>query len=124
GKRTPRPGSAGSGAIFATGCVASLSLALTMALEKGWLTIGLALMVPGIAWVSLQRPLPALRVLASILVGLVLARIAWEPRIVGTVVQTTPILNWILYGYGVQAVAFWMAGHLLGRRCVARPAGL
>jgi uncharacterized membrane protein len=35
GRRAPRPGSAGSGAIFATGCVAALSLALTMALEKG-----------------------------------------------------------------------------------------
>src|SRR5262245_15853829 len=56
GRRAPRPGSAGSGAIFATGTVAALSLALTMALEKGWLTIALALMVPGVAWISLQRP--------------------------------------------------------------------
>src|SRR5262249_11474467 len=109
GKRTPRPGSAGSGAIFATGCVASLSLALTMALEKGWLTIGLALMVPGVAWISLQRPLPALRLLAGVLVGLVLARVAWDPRIVGSVMQTTPIFNWILYGYGVPAAAFGLA---------------
>jgi uncharacterized membrane protein len=122
GKRAPRPGSAGSGAIFATGTVAALSLALTMVLEKGWLTIGLALMVPGVAWVSLQRPLPALRVLAGVLVGLVLARVAWEPRIVGSVVQTTPILNWILYGYGVPTVAFWLAGHLLRRRADDGPA--
>jgi uncharacterized membrane protein len=122
GKRAPRPGSAGSGAIFATGTVAALSLALTMALEKGWLTIALALMVPGVAWISLQRPLPALRVLAGILVGLVLARIAWEPRIVGSVVQTTPILNWILYGYGVPTIAFWLAGHLLRRRADDGPA--
>ena len=49
GKREPRPGMAASGAIFATGAVAALALALTMALERGWLTIGLALMVPGIA---------------------------------------------------------------------------
>jgi uncharacterized membrane protein len=122
GKRTPRPGSAGSGAIFATGSVAALSLALTMSLEKGWLTIGLALMVPGIAWISLQRPLPALRVLAAILVGLVLARVAWEPRIVGSVVQTTPIFNWILYGYGVPAVAFGLAGYLLRQRADDGPA--
>jgi len=122
GKRTPRPGSAGSGAILATGCVAALSLALTMALEKGWLTIGLALMVPGVAWISLQRPLPALRLLAAILVGLVLARVAWEPRIVGSVVQTTPIFNWILYGYGVPTAAFWLAGHLLRQRADDGPA--
>ncbi len=58
-QRQPRPGSAGSAAIFATGAVASLALALTFALDKGWLTVGLALMVPGIAWISEQRPLPA-----------------------------------------------------------------
>src|SRR5262249_41454102 len=56
GRRAPRPGLAGAGALFATGAVAALALALTMALERGWLTVGLALMVPGIAWVSLHRP--------------------------------------------------------------------
>ena len=93
-----------------------------MALEKGWLTIGLALMVPGVAWISLQRPLPALRLLAAILVGLVLARLAWEPRVVGSVVQTTPIFNWILYGYGVPTAAFWLAGYLLRQRADDGPA--
>ena len=60
-RRAPRPGLAASGAIFATGAVAALALALTMALDKGWLTIALALMVPGIAWIAEKRPLPALR---------------------------------------------------------------
>jgi uncharacterized membrane protein len=74
-KRAPRPGSAAASAIFATGAVAALALALTLALERGWLTVALALMVPGIAWVSDKRPLPALRVLAAVIGGLVLARI-------------------------------------------------
>jgi len=46
----------------------------------------------------------------------VLARIAWEPRIVGADVGTTPFFNWLLYGYGVPALAFWAAGYLLRRR--------
>ena len=71
-----------------------------MALERGWLTVGLALMVPGIAWVSAKRPLAALRALAAVIGVLVLARIAWEPRIAGEDVGTTPIFNWLLYGYG------------------------
>ena len=124
GKRPPRPGIAASSAIFATGAVAALALALTMTLERGWLTIALALMVPGVAWVSLQRPLPALRVLAGVLVALVLARVAWDPRIVGSDVGTTPIFNWILYGYGVPAVAFWLGGFLLRRRADDPPARL
>ena len=50
--------------------------------------------------------------------------IGYEPRIVGSDVGTTPIFNWILYGYGIPAVAFWVAGHLLrkARRRHARPA--
>ena len=115
-RRAPRPGLAASGAIFATGAVAALALALTMALDRGWLTIGLALMVPGIAWIAEQRPLPALRSLAAIITGLVLARIMREPRIVGADVGTVPIFNWLLYGYGIPAAAFWLAGHRLRRR--------
>jgi len=115
-KRAPRPGLAAASAIHAAGAIAALALALTFSLEKGWLTVGLALMVPGIAWVAEKRPLPLLRWAAAFGVTLVLARIGWEPRIVGGDVGTTPIFNWLLYGYGVPAAAFWLAGHLLRRR--------
>jgi uncharacterized membrane protein len=54
---------------------------------------------------------------------LVLARIVWEPRIVGTDIGT-PIFNWLLYGYGVPALSFWTAGHLLRRRGDDVPARL
>ena len=121
-RREPRPGVAGSAAIFATGAVAGLALALTFALDKGWLTVGLALMVPGIAWISEQRPLPALRKLAAVVTGLVLLRVGYEPRIVGNDLGTTPIFNWLLYGYGVPAVSFWYAGYLLRRRADDAPA--
>src|SRR5262249_17445227 len=95
GKRPPQPGQAASGALYAVGTVAALALALTFALEKGWLTVALALTVPGIAWVAEKRPFPALRWLAAAMVVVVVARIGWEPRIVGSDVGTTPIFNWI-----------------------------
>ncbi len=37
-------------------------------------------------------------------------------RIVGSDVGTTPIFNWLLYGYGVPALSFWFAGYLLRKR--------
>jgi uncharacterized membrane protein len=114
-KREPRPGLPSAAAIFATGAVAALALALTFALEKGWLTVALALMVPGVAWIAGQRPLPWLRALAAILVAIVMLRIVDDPRIVADA-GTTPIFNWILYGYGVPALAFWVAGSLMRRR--------
>jgi uncharacterized membrane protein len=121
-KRAPRPGSAASEALFATGAVAALALALTFALERGWLTVALALMVSGIAWISQQRPLPMLRVLAATIAILVVFRIGWDPRIAGADVGATPIFNWILYGYGVPAASFWYAGWLLRQRADDKPA--
>jgi uncharacterized membrane protein len=121
-QRPPRPGGAASSAIFATATLAALALALTFALEKGWLTIALALMAPGAAYIAEKRPLPALRYLAAAMVALTVARVGYEPRIVGHDLGTTPIFNWLLYGYGVPALAFWLAGWLLRRRADDLPA--
>jgi len=121
-QRDARPGIMAASAMYATGALAALALALTFALEKGWLTVGLALMAPGAAWVAQKRPLPWLRSLAAIMAAIVTARIAYEPRIVGDDLGTTPIFNWLLYGYGVPAVSFWVAGWLLRRRADDVPA--
>ena len=121
-KRTPRPGSGAAGAIYATGAVAALALAFTLALDKGWLTVALALMVPGIAWIAERRPFRFLRILAAAIVVLVVLRVGYEPRIVGAEVGTTPIFNWLLYGYGIPALSFWYAGFSLRRRADDMPA--
>ncbi len=125
-RRDSRPGLPISIALFATGTLGALALALTFALEKGWLTIALALMSMGTAWISMQRPIPFLRSLAAILAGIVVLRIGYEPRIVGDAVGTTPIFNWLLWGYGIPALSFWI-GKLLPapprRRCAAARRG-
>ena len=115
-RRDSRPGMAISIALFATGALSALALALTFALEKGWLTIALALMSMGTAWISMQRPIPFLRSLCAVLAGIVVLRIGYEPRIVGDAVGTTPILNWLLWGYGIPALSFWTASAFLRRR--------
>ena len=120
-REQPAPDSSTSTALFATGTLAALALALTFALEKGWLTIALALMSLGTAWISVQRPVPFLRSLAAILAGIVVARIGYEPRIVGNDVGTTPIFNWLLLGYGVPAASFWVGACLMRKRADDAP---
>jgi uncharacterized membrane protein len=120
-KRDSRPGLSISVALFATGTLGALALALTFALEKGWLTIALALMSTGSAWISMQRPIPFLRALSAILASLVVLRIGYEPRIVGDAVGATPIFNWLLWGYGVPALSFWAASYFLRRRADDAP---
>ena len=114
-RRDDRPGLPIAIALFATGTLGALALALTFSLEKGWLSIALALMSMGAAWISVQRPIPFMRTLAAILAAIVTARIAYEPRIAGDAIGTTPIFNWLLWGYGVPAASFWAGGHMLRR---------
>ena len=102
--------------VYAVAAVAALALALTIVLEKGWLTIALALICPALAWISTARPLPNLRYLAAGLAVVVAARLLWDPVVVGPDLGTTPIFNWLLYGYGVPAVAFAVAAHVFRRR--------
>src|SRR5665647_734546 len=115
-RRDNRPGLPISIALFATGTLGALALALTFALEKGWLTIALSLMSMGTAWISMRRPVPFLRSLAAILAGIVVLRVGYEPRIVGDAVGTALVFNWLLWGYGIPALLFWVASVFLRRR--------
>jgi uncharacterized membrane protein len=109
-----RPSGAAAGA-FAAGSVVALALGLAFALEKGWLTVGLALAALAVAWVATRRPVPGLRQLSAGLGLLVAAHVGADPTIAGAELGTTPILNWLLWGYGVPAAAFAASAHLLGR---------
>src|SRR6185312_15003976 len=60
--------------------------------------------------------------LAAAIIAVVLLRVGYEPRIVGRDVGTTPVFNWLLYGYGVPAASFWYAGYLLRQRADDVPA--
>jgi uncharacterized membrane protein len=115
-RRDERPGSQIAIALCATGTLGALALAFTFSLEKGWLSIALALMSMGAAWISVQRPIAFMRTLAAILAGIVTMRIAYEPRIAGDAIGTTPIFNWLLLGYGVPALSFWTGSHFLRQR--------
>ena len=102
--------------VFAAASIAALALALTFALERGYLTVAFALAALGAAYVATRRDIPVLRYAVAALGLIVLARVAIDPRIMGANVGTTPVLNWLLLGYGVPAVSFAIAANLLRRR--------
>ncbi|MHA1546123.1 MAG: DUF2339 domain-containing protein [Alphaproteobacteria bacterium] len=105
----------GSG-IYAAAAAVALALAMTMVLEKGWLTVALALLSPALAWIALQRPVPILRVVGALAAIIVTARLVWNPLVVGVDPGATPIFNWLLYGYGVPALAFGLAAKLFRQK--------
>ncbi|WP_181705862.1 DUF2339 domain-containing protein [Chthonobacter rhizosphaerae] len=116
-RRLPRTwfGADGATATYAIAAVAAIGCGLTAALEKGFLTVALALLVPAIAWVEAARPVPGLRAVALAVAAVVVARFVTGPAVVGADVGTTPVFNWLLYGYGAPALAFaygaWRFGH-------------
>lgn len=104
-----------TGAI-ASAAVAAIALGLTFALDKGMLTVAFALAAAGTAWVAARLQLPALRYAVGAIGLLILGRLAWNPSIAADgAIGATPVFNWLLWGYGAPAVAFWAAAALLAR---------
>ena len=100
----------------ASSAIAALALGLTFALDKGMLTVAFGLAALGTAWVALSVRIPVLRYVVGAIGLLILGRIAWNPIITTQgELGTTPIFNWLLWGYGVPAVSFWVAAQLLAR---------
>lgn len=99
----------------ASAAVAALAFGLTFALDKGMLTVAFALAALGAARVAERLDIPALRTVVAGLGLIVLGRLVWDPTIVGGALGATPIFNWLLWGYGVPAIAFYLASRLLER---------
>lgn len=98
----------------AAAALGAVALGLTFALEKGMLTVAFALTALGTAWVADRIAIPALRYAVGAIGLIVLGRLIWDPTIVGG--NPGPVIfNWLLWGYGVPAISFWLASRLLER---------
>lgn len=103
-------------AAYAVGVLGATILAATFALSNAWLTVALALHLPAMGWVEGRIHLPVLRWLALGVAGIVLIRLVLNPYLLDYPLSATPIFNWLLYGYGVPALAFIVATRQFGSR--------
>ncbi len=102
-------------AAYAIAVPGATILAATMMLETAWLTVALAVHLPVMAWAEERFRLPAIRRAALALASAVLVRLVLNPEIFSYPLSPTPILNWLLYGYGVPALAFIYATRSFAR---------
>jgi uncharacterized membrane protein len=101
--------------VMATATLAALALGFFFLLDRGLLTMALALCALGAAFVSTRLSIAALRY-AIVGLGFIIAlRLAYNPRIVGLDIGRTPIFNWLLLGYGAPALAFGLAARIMRR---------
>ena len=115
GRDTGGPAAALGFEAFAAATLAALAIGLVMVLDRGALTVALALSALGAAVVTSREPVGSLRLAVGALGLIVLGRLAYDPTVMGGDVGRLPILNWLLWGYGVPALSFAGAAVLLGR---------
>ena len=104
----------GLGAL-AAGAIAALALGLVFVLSEGTLTVALALAALGSAVVADRLTIPTLRWCVLALGLAVTGRFVYEPRIVGDALGKTILFNWLLFGYGIPALAFGLSARLMRR---------
>lgn len=95
--------------LYAGAVVACLSLAAAMSLRQAWLTVALSLQLPALGLIGRKVPVAAIRILAGLVAGIVLVRLALNYNILHYALGAAPGSNWILYGYGIPAAACFFA---------------
>ncbi len=101
---------------FAVGVVAAITLAITMSLREAWLTVALSAQLPAMAWIASKLDLKALRGGAWALAIAILVRLVLNENVLVYGPIETPVFNWLLYGYGLPAVAFYLAMVMFRRK--------
>jgi uncharacterized membrane protein len=103
-------------AAYAVGILAGTIVAAAFGLGEAWLTVALALHLPALGWIDGKIRIPAMRWVALGVAGIVLVRLVLNPYVLQYPLGPTPIVNWLLYGYGVPALAFIVATRQFGSR--------
>ncbi|HYE49404.1 MAG TPA: DUF2339 domain-containing protein [Azospirillaceae bacterium] len=102
---------------------AAAALVLAMLLREAALTAALSLLALPLAWAAARQGLRGGGWVALAVAALVTVRLTLNPALADYALDGTSPLNWLLYGYGVPAAAFWAAARMLrggGRELPAR----
>ena len=101
---------------YAAATVGALGLAATMTLEQAWLTVALSLQLPALAWLHGRLEARPLRWVAWAPAVVVLVRLVLNHNVLDYPLGTVPGVNWVLYGYGLPALSFWLAARIFLRK--------
>ena len=99
-------------AFYASAVVALVSLAMAMLMREAWLTVALAIQLPALAWIATRIRVRSIEVIAAIVAFVVLVRLVLNYDVIGYPLGAVPPLGWVLYGYGVPAIAFYFAARM------------
>ncbi len=102
-------------AFYAAGCTAALAFTFTCLLREAWLTVAISLEVVALGWLWTRLKVEELRLIAFAAAAVVIIRLVLNYRIVDYDAAGGGMFGWVIYGYGIPAVAFIYAARLFRR---------
>ncbi len=96
------------------GAIGFLAAAVPLELERQWIAVAWALLVPAAIEIGRRLGVPAMRWAAMALTVGVVVRLLLNPAVLEYPIGAWPVLNWLLYGYGIPVVAMIVAAWRVG----------
>ena len=103
------PGATEALGFLAAGVTFFIGAAIPLELNREWITVAYAVELAAVAAISAQLGLVTLRQLCWPLLAVVVVRFVVNPEILKYPIGLTPILNWMLWGYGISIAALVVA---------------
>jgi uncharacterized membrane protein len=108
-------------ALFAAVCLAFVTAAIPILLDKEWITVAWALEAAALAWLSRRIPQNGLVQASAALAAAAFFRLIANPELWEYHARSgTPIFNWYLYTFGIPAAAFAATAHWVKPNAWAR----
>ena len=107
-------------ALYASVALGFLALAIPLQLDRQWITVGWAVLAAAICWLYGRLPHPGLKTFATVLFGAVFVRLVLNVEVFAYQPRGRPIVNWLLYTYGVPALCCFLGALWLKRSEDAR----
>lgn len=107
--RQTMPGATEALGFLAAGVAFFIGAAIPLELNREWITVAYAIELAAVAAIAAHLGLVSLRQLCWPLLAVVVVRFVINPEILKYPLGVTPILNWILWGYGIAIAALVVA---------------
>ena len=111
--RTTMTGATEALGILAAGVVFFIAAAIALEFRREWITVAYAVEFAAVAAIAAHLDLLAMRRLCWPLLAVVIVRFVVNPEVLNYPLGTLPVLNWILYSYGLAIAALVVGLHFL-----------
>ncbi|MCC7146489.1 MAG: DUF2339 domain-containing protein [Phycisphaeraceae bacterium] len=114
-RRAVEPGANNALGSLSLGIFALVALAVPLELEPTWLAVAWAIQLGAVAWMHRLWRIAMLRVAIGVLLVVVVRQLLLNAQVFTYPIGARPLFNWLLYGYGLPALALAFASFQLRR---------